>query len=877
GDLHELEVLGWATVFGKARPDVVAYLLAHGATHNISSAVATGNIAEIGNVAAARRDDLDKPMDSTNHHRRPLHLAIVKKQHESLATLLELGANMEATDDAGLTPLDQAALAGETAMAELLLEHGAVLRLPAAIALNRDVDRLLRDNTGELRPGGRWGTLIVHVAERGTRGQIETLIAHGASVNVHDDPSTAVDGAAGYTALHAAAFHGNREAAAVLLAHGAGVTQRDSKYHGTPAGWADFAKHSDVRDLILQGPIDMFDAISFDRVDRLRGIFDRHVSFDQPMGSLLEREPEPDAWTKSWWTPLAFAIVLGKIDAVRELIALGARTTVRDPDNRTMREFAADLGHNDIAQLLDAAAAAAEPPTGTDRASLVARFLTNACPDHHVRGGWSHIVARKTAMRLLEQHPEIAHDSIYTAVVCGDVDDVRRILAEHPDAARTKGGPKGSFGGASQRFIVEPTVAAQPRWEPLLYLCFARLDTPQASDNAAAIAELLLDHGADPNSYFMAGDSRYSPLTGVIGQGEEARPPHTQREALTRLLLDRGANPYDVQVFYNLHFHPGTLWYLKLAYEYSVKHDRKADWDDPTWSMLDMGGFGLGAYYLLSVAIRTDGVELAEWVLSHGADSNPPIPTRSKQRQSEIHEQPMSAAIADLLVRHGGMPPSRVPPDENQFVDAAMRLDRPEAERLLALHPEFLRSPKAMFAAAARDRDDVVRLLLDLGTPLEVESAQRERTLHIAAYNDAPRVAQLLIDRGAEIDPVETAWSNTPIDAAIWGQQSRIIDLLGPHTNDVWNLTFLGLVARLRDVLAKHPERAKASYEGMTLLMRLPGETENALDVANLLVAYGADPTARNRDGLSPADLAAKRGLDTVAKFLRGQKMPDDG
>ena len=66
-------------------------------------------------------------MDRVNHRRRPLHLAIVKKRSDSLNALLDLGADAEAVDAAGLTPLDQAALSGETGMVVSLLEHGAKL------------------------------------------------------------------------------------------------------------------------------------------------------------------------------------------------------------------------------------------------------------------------------------------------------------------------------------------------------------------------------------------------------------------------------------------------------------------------------------------------------------------------------------------------------------------------------------------------------------------------------------------------------------------------------------------------------------------------------------------------------------------------------
>src|ERR1051325_9787019 len=42
---------------------------------------------------------------------------------------------------------------------------------------------------------------------------------------------------------------------------------------------------------------------------------------------------------------------------------------------------------------------------------------------------------------------------------------------------------------------------------------------------------------------------------GGRGQGGRAPPPHPPRVELARLLLDRGAHPYDGQVIYNIHFH----------------------------------------------------------------------------------------------------------------------------------------------------------------------------------------------------------------------------------------------------------------------------------------------------------------------------------
>jgi hypothetical protein len=156
GTDHELNVLGWATAWDHvaADPAVVAYLLAHGARHTIASAVALGDLDAIRAVVAQAPAERDRAMDRTNRRRRPLHLAIVKDQLAALETLLDLGADTEAADLAGLTPLDQAALAGATAFVDRLIARGAAIRLPAAVALGRtaDVVRLIADEPGSLAP-----------------------------------------------------------------------------------------------------------------------------------------------------------------------------------------------------------------------------------------------------------------------------------------------------------------------------------------------------------------------------------------------------------------------------------------------------------------------------------------------------------------------------------------------------------------------------------------------------------------------------------------------------------------------------------------------------------------------------------------------------
>lgn len=505
-------------------------------------------------------------------------------------------------------------------------------------------------------------------------------------------------------------------------------------------------------------------------------------------------------------------------------------------------------------------------------AERVAWFIENACPDHHVRGGPDHVMARHTALRILSRHPEIARDSIHTAIVCGQLDEVERILAERPQAASEKssatGGDRAEAGDSGDRFRKN---LGPKGWEPLLYLCFTRLPLAAANDNAVAIARALLDRGADPNAYFMAGNSCYTPLVGVIGEGEEDRPPHPQRETLTRLLLERGANPYDVQVFYNIHFHGDVLWYLELIHAHTVQSGRKADWDDPEWSMINMGGFGLGARFLLGIAVAKNDFKLAEWCLLHGASPHAAPPSHPKASKRTLHEEALRNGLtemAELLVRFGASAGTVALEGEDALLAACLRLDRAEAQALLGQHPEYLLSPRAMMVAAERDRADVVAFLLDLGMSPDIKDQGGASPLHVAAYNNAHRVAALLIERGAEIDPVDAIHDATPLWFAMWGQRPDTIALLSRYSRDVWALAFTGNVERLRAVLTTEPGLARLVGKESTPLMWLPDDEARAIEIVQLFLTHGADPTIRSQQGLTAAELARKRGLDKAAELL---------
>ena len=139
GDVHELEVIGWGTLFRAEQEivrEVVALLEARGARHHIFSAMAVGDPVLVREVVRRDPRALERRLSRFEHGRSPLHYAIERKQPDLAELLVELGADVNAPDLHGQTPLAFALTCGEAEVARLLLRKGATLpptRAPAEI------------------------------------------------------------------------------------------------------------------------------------------------------------------------------------------------------------------------------------------------------------------------------------------------------------------------------------------------------------------------------------------------------------------------------------------------------------------------------------------------------------------------------------------------------------------------------------------------------------------------------------------------------------------------------------------------------------------------------------------------------------------------
>ena len=497
------------------------------------------------------------------------------------------------------------------------------------------------------------------------------------------------------------------------------------------------------------------------------------------------------------------------------------------------------------------AALAEDAIDNSSHEKLLSEFLEHAPLRYGTRpgsSGWNRLYYDdpsrwKYAARILQRHPEIVTGNIHAASVSGDLAEVERILKTRPAAA-------------SER-------AELDAHQPLRYLCYGRLPIAATSGNAIAIATALLDAGSPCQQPLPDNDrAHFQPLTGAIGAGEAGQPPHPQAEALAALLIDRGADPYDAQALYNTSLGEDDLLWLDFLYSRSAQRGETHKWAEPStrWPKCPMVDF------LLIMAVNRNHLRRAQWALSHGANprcQHPYYATRNLHTEALVNGY---TQIADLLLQFGGLADTLE--GHPAFQVACVGLDRDAAMRLADSHPEYLLNPAPLLLAASRDLKEVAELLLDLGVSPDVPDATNFRPLHAAASHDSVAVGALLIERGAEIDPRETRFNATPLGWATQGNSRRMMDILSAVSRNVRQLCRIGNVARLRELFAENPELAKTTDENPSPLFTLPEDEDRAFEIAELLLANGADPRATSEDGTTAAEHAQKQGLDAVADLL---------
>lgn len=382
----------------------------------------------------------------------------------------------------------------------------------------------------------------------------------------------------------------------------------------------------------------------------------------------------------------------------------------------------------------------------------------------------------KAAEAILAAHPEIARKSIHVAAILGDDTAVRRFISADPRNATKKEAP---YDG-----------------DALVYLClskYLRLD-PARSAGFLRAATALLDAGADPNTGFWSKDEYHDFETALYGAAGVAH--HAE---LTRLLLERGADPNDNETFYHAPETYDNAAVKVLVESGKMRADllagmllRKADWHDYEGIkyLLEHGAdpnrITIWGYTALHQTLRRDNaLRNIELMLEHGAD--PAIKTVTKVRAQFTPDLKQRSGLAiaahrgrgdvlEAMERRGiAMEFSGV----DRLIAACARNDAATVRAIADREPprvqELLAEGGRLLAEfAGNNNTEGVRMLLELGVPVDArydgdpyfDIAKDSTALHVAAWKAWPKTVKLLIERGAPVN-TQDAKDRTPLMLAV--------------------------------------------------------------------------------------------------------------
>ncbi|HEX8915285.1 MAG TPA: ankyrin repeat domain-containing protein [Humisphaera sp.] len=283
-------------------------------------------VADLRRQLAARTLD---PNERDARGRTLLQQAAIAGEFEVVEVLLDNGANVAAVDREGWTALHWAASGGHQEVAELLIASGARVDVQgtlgetplywAAVFDRKDVAELLIARGANVTATDRRGRTPLHAAaESDARATAVVLLAQGADAKAQDE--------AGATPLHAAVAACRKTLAELGDAHEK-PADGDAAGDATPAAGRDSSAREAARQTAINRGRDMV---------RL----------------LVEKGADVNASTRSGVTPLHLAAWDETRPLAELLVSLGAARDAKDTKARTPADYARQRNQHGVGTVL---------------------------------------------------------------------------------------------------------------------------------------------------------------------------------------------------------------------------------------------------------------------------------------------------------------------------------------------------------------------------------------------------------------------------------------------------------------------------------------------------------------------------------------------